>query len=130
MSSQPSASDQRVWFLDDAAFVEVNPGMRRRVLPGNDMMLCFWRIKSGVGPTPYGDHPEHEQFGIIVAGHLDFRINSGERSVLGPGDVYWAPAGCDHGDSLFRGDPDRNDEVWIVDMFCPNRDEYSPDVVR
>ena len=124
------AGAQRVWFMDEAAFVDVRPGMRRRVVPGDGMMLCFWRIRSGTGPTPYDDHPEHEQFGVIVAGTLDFRIDGAERVRLGPGDFYWAPMGCKHGDSLFIGDPEHDDEVWIVDMFCPNREEYRPDEVR
>jgi mannose-6-phosphate isomerase-like protein (cupin superfamily) len=116
--------------MDETAFVEVKPGMRRRVVPGDTLMLCYWRIHSSAARTPYDNHPDHEQFGVIVAGHLDFRIGSEERVRLGPGDFYWAPKGCDHGDSRFIGDPDKGDEVWIVDMFCPNREEYRPDEVR
>jgi hypothetical protein len=113
-----------IWAFDERAFAEVSPGMRRRIFNGDGMSLCFWRIKSGVGPTPYAGHPDNEQFGLIIAGHLDFRIGSEERTVLGPGDVYWAPRDMPHGDSKFIGDPDRDDEVWILDIFHPVRDEY------
>lgn len=113
-----------VWAFDDREFKEVSPGMRRRVFTGDGLSLCFWRIDDGVGPTPYAGHPDNEQFGLILAGHLDFRIGSAERAMLGPGDVYHAPTGMPHGDSRFIGDPEHGDEVWIVDIFNPVRDEY------
>lgn len=116
-------NDSHVFFDDDNAFREIQPGFRRRVIEGDDVMLCFWRIKEGSGPTPYDNHPDNEQFGIVMAGKLDFRINSAERRVLGPGDSYWAAKGVDHGDSLFIGDPEHG-ETWILDIFVPSREEY------
>lgn len=113
-----------VFFLDDAAFKEVRPGFRRRIFNGENVSLCFWRIKGGVGPTVYDGHPDNEQFGLIIAGQLDFRIGSDERVVLGPGDVYYAAKDMPHGDSKFIGDPDHDDEVWIMDIFSPVREEY------
>ncbi|GIU86071.1 MAG: cupin [Acidimicrobiia bacterium] len=113
-----------VFFLDDDAFKEVRPGFRRRIFNGDNVSLCFWRIKGGVAPTPYDGHPDNEQFGLILAGKLDFRIGSDERVVLGPGDVYYAPRNLPHGDSRFIGDPERGDEVWIMDIFSPVREEY------
>lgn len=113
-----------VFFLDESAFNEVRPGFRRRIFNGDNVSLCFWRIKSGVGPTVYDGHPENEQFGLVIAGRLDFRIGSDERVVLGPGDVYYAPRNMPHGDSHFIGDPDHGDEVWIMDIFSPVREEY------
>ena len=108
---------------DDSSYREVKPGMRRRILTGDNMMLCLWRIKEGVGPTPYDGHPHNEQFGIILAGGLDFRLGGEERHRLGPGDVYWAPKNYPHGDSHFIGDP-RTGETWIADVFVPPREDY------
>jgi mannose-6-phosphate isomerase-like protein (cupin superfamily) len=116
-------SNPFVYFHDEAEFRETSPGFRRRILTGDSLMLCFWRIRDGVGPTPYDNHPDNEQFGIVVAGKLDFRIASEARSVLGPGDVYWAPKGTDHGDSQFIGDPEHG-ETWILDIFVPPREDY------
>jgi quercetin dioxygenase-like cupin family protein len=113
-----------VWAHNEDAYREVAPGMLRRVLNGDQLSLAFWRIKSGVAPTPYDGHPGNEQFGLILAGSLDFRIGSDERVTLGPGDVYWAPMNMPHGDSRFIGDPSKNDEVWIFDIFHPVREEY------
>ena len=112
-----------VFMNDDSAFTEVRPGFKRRILTGNDLMLCFWRIAEGSGPTPYDNHPDNEQFGIILAGQLDFRIGSDARELLEPGDVYWAPKGTDHGDSLFIGDREHG-ETWILDLFVPPREDY------
>ena len=118
-----SSVNPYVFLDDDSAFKEVRPGFRRRIITGNDVMLCFWRIETGAGPTVYDNHPVNEQFGIILKGQLDFRISSEERSLLGPGDVYWAPMGTDHGDSQFIGDPEHG-ETWILDLFVPPREEY------
>jgi mannose-6-phosphate isomerase-like protein (cupin superfamily) len=117
------ATERNVWLASDAgAYAESSPGFQRRILTGRDMMIAMWRIRAGSGPTPYGNHAGNEQFGIILRGSLDFRIN-GERRELGPGDVYWAPPGCDHGDSHFAGDAG-SDECWIADIFSPPREDY------
>jgi quercetin dioxygenase-like cupin family protein len=112
-----------VFRFDDSAFRESSPGMRRRIFNGENVSLSFWRIKDGVGPTPYDGHPYNEQFGLIVAGQLDFRLGSERRELLKPGDVYYAPTGLAHGDSHFVGDP-AHGEVWIMDIFSPVREDY------
>jgi mannose-6-phosphate isomerase-like protein (cupin superfamily) len=119
----PVSDNNGVWSYDEAAFRESSPGMSRRIYNGDNLSLCFWRIKDGVGPTPYAGHPDNEQFGLIVAGQLDFRLGSDRRQLLKPGDVYYAPRGVPHGDSHFIGDP-AHGEVWIVDIFSPVREEY------
>src|SRR3546814_8742376 len=53
----------KIWTYDDSAFRDTaTPGMKRRIFNGDDMSLCFWRIKQGLGPTPYDGHPANEQF--------------------------------------------------------------------
>ena len=116
-------TNPHVWPFDDGAFRQTGPGMRRRVFNGDNVSLSFWRIDDGSGPTPYDGHPDNEQFGLAIAGQLDFRIGSDQRVVLKPGDVYYAPRGLAHGDSRFVGDP-AHGEVWIMDMFSPVREEY------
>jgi cupin domain len=109
-------------FQEDG-FREVRPGMRRRIFNGDALSLCFWRIKEEAGPTPYGGHPDNEQFGLIIAGELDFRLGSERRELLRPGDIYHAPRNMPHGDSKFIGDP-KHGETWILDIFSPPREEY------
>jgi len=119
-------ADQYCYFLDDEEFRPTDrDGFRRRVITGNNLQLCFWRIAGGATGSFLHKHDEHEQLGIIVRGALDFRIgdqDSDERVVLGENEVYLARQGVWHGDSLFVGD-DEYDECWILDVFAPPRDD-------
>ena len=123
-------SRQTVFFLDDDEFVETDrPGFRRRVVTGDELQLCFWRIKGGATGSFLHHHLENEQLGVIVRGGLDFRIGGEdgsdeitERTVLGPGDAYMAYTGVWHGDSVFLGD-EEYDECWIIDVFAPPRED-------
>ena len=119
-------SDQYCHFLDHDAFQETDrPGFRRRVITGEKLQLCFWRIAGGSTGSFLHKHDDHEQLGIIARGKLDFRIGeqtSTDRSVIGQTEVYLAPQGVWHGDSVFVGD-DEYDECWILDVFSPPRDD-------
>jgi Cupin domain len=118
--------DRFVYFLDDDAFHDTDrPGFRRRVITGQHLQLCFWRIKGGATGSVLHHHMENEQLGIVMRGKLDFRIGEEDverRTVLGPGEVYLAPRQVWHGDSVFIGD-DEYGECWILDVFAPPRDD-------
>lgn len=119
-------TSQYCYFFDDAAFVETDRiGFRRRVITGNSLQLCFWRIAGGAKGSFLHQHLDHEQLGIIVRGALDFRIGDPDddtRVVLNEGEVYLAPTSVWHGDSIFIGD-DEYGECWILDVFSPPRDD-------
>ncbi len=120
-------AQQYCYFFDESEFSETDrPGFRRRVITGERLQLCFWRIAGGSNGSFLHNHAEHEQLGIIVRGKLDFRINPDpdcqERVVLGENQVYLAPEGVWHGDSVFVGD-EEYDECWILDVFSPPRDD-------
>ena len=121
-------ADQYCYFLGDEAFKETNrEGFRRRIITGDNLQLCFWRIKGGSTGSFLHRHEDHEQLGVIVRGALDFRIGdeqSEDRVVLGQNEVYLARPGVWHGDSVFIGD-DEYDECWILDVFAPPRDDLS-----
>jgi hypothetical protein len=123
-------SHQYCHFFDDAAFAETDrPGFRRRVITGDQLQLCFWRIAGGATGSVMHNHDENEQLGIVVRGALDFRIGDRDdptRSVLREGDVYLAPVSVWHGDSVFIGD-DEYDECWILDVFAPPRADLVDD---
>ncbi len=114
-------------FFDDAAFHSTDrPGFRRRIITGDHLQLCFWRIAGGATGSFMHQHESNEQLGIIMRGGLDFRIGQPDtetRSVLREGDVYLAPASIWHGDSVFIGDAEY-DECWILDIFSPPRDDF------
>ena len=113
-------------FYDEDEFHETDrPGFRRRVITGDALQLCFWRIEGGATGSFLHKHDDHEQLGIIARGGLDFRIgeaDDSERIVLGENDCYLAPRSVWHGDSVFLGD-DEYDECWILDVFAPPRDD-------
>ena len=120
-------TNQYCYFYDEDLFTDTDrEGFRRRVITGDGLQLCFWRIAGGATGSFLHRHDDHEQLGIIVRGKLDFRINddpdSTERVVLGEGEVYIAPKGVWHGDSVFIGD-DEYGECWILDVFAPPRDD-------
>ena len=120
-------TNQYCYFYDDAAFNETDrPGFRRRVITGDALQLCFWRITGGTTGSVLHRHPDHEQLGIIVRGGLDFRIDpdpdNEERVTISEGEVYLAPRSVWHGDSRFIGDDELN-ECWILDVFAPPRED-------
>lgn len=120
-------ANQYCYFFDDDEFVETDrPGFRRRVITGEHLQLCFWRIAGGSEGSFLHKHDEHEQLGIVVRGALDFRITSDEsdqgRDVIGVNQAYLAPKGVWHGQSVFVGDDELN-ECWILDVFSPPRDD-------
>lgn len=127
----PHLANEYCHFFDDDEFVETDrPGFRRRIITGEQMQLCFWRIDGGATGSYLHKHDENEQLGIVVRGELDFRIGDDEgddrRMVLRAGDVYMAPLGVWHGDSVFIGD-DEYGECWILDVFAPPRDDLRTD---
>ena len=91
--------------------------------------MCFWRIAGGATGSFLHHHAENEQLGMVMRGKLDFRIgddpDSQQRVVLDTGEAYLAPCSVWHGDSVFIGD-DELDEVWILDVFSPVRQDLDP----
>ena len=124
--STDALSNQYCHFFDDEAFHETDrPGFRQRVITGDQLQLCFWRITGGATGSYLHHHTDNEQLGIIVRGELDFRIgqpDDEQRVVLRAGDCYLAPKDIWHGDSVFIGD-DEYGECWILDVFAPPRED-------
>ena len=122
----PYPSPDLVYFLDDAAFHDTErPGFRRRVVTGENLQMCFWKIKGGATGSFLHHHVDNEQLGIVMRGQLDFRIGGADveqRVVLKAGEVYLAPRQVWHGDSIFVGDEEHG-ECSILDVFAPPRDD-------
>lgn len=120
-------SQQYCHFFEDDKFLETDrPGFRRRVITGDSLQLCFWKIDGGSSGSFLHKHDDHEQLGIIIRGCLDFRINveddNPERVQIAQHQAYLAPKSVWHGDSVFIGDDELN-ECWILDVFTPPRDD-------
>jgi hypothetical protein len=113
------------YFLDDDQFRPTDrAGFRRRVVTGEHLQMCFWRIAGGATGSFLHHHVENEQLGMVMRGKLDFRIGDDpgdeRRVVLGAGEAYLAPRAVWHGDSIFVGDEEYG-ECWILDVFSPPR---------
>lgn len=124
--SSGALSNHYCHFFDDDAFKGTDrAGFRQRVITGDQLQLCFWRITGGSTGSYLHHHTDNEQLGIIVRGQLDFRIGQPEdagRVVLSAGDCYLAPQHVWHGDSVFIGDEEYG-ECWILDVFAPPRQD-------
>jgi Cupin domain len=117
------------YFLEDDKFCDTDrAGFRRRVVTGEHLQMCFWRIAGGATGSFLHHHLENEQLGMVMRGKLDFRIGddpgSDERVVLSQGEAYLAPKSVWHGDSIFIGD-DEFGECWILDVFSPPRADFA-----
>jgi len=120
-------TNQYCYFFEEDAFKDTDrEGFRRRVITGDELQLCFWRIKGGATGSFLHHHTNCEQLGIIMRGALNFRIDPDpecqERVTIGEGEAYLAPRHVWHGDSEFIGD-DEYGECWILDVFAPPRDD-------
>ena len=60
---------QYCYFYEDEKFNETDrAGFRRRVINGELLQLCFWRISGGANGSVLHHHTQQEQIGIIVRG--------------------------------------------------------------
>jgi hypothetical protein len=129
MDTTPDLANAYCYFLDDDAFRPTErEGFRRRVVTGEHLQMCFWRIAGGATGSFLHHHVDNEQLGMVVRGKLDFRIGDdpadSSRIVLAAGEAYLAPRSVWHGDSVFIGD-DEHGECWILDVFSPPRPDLA-----
>ena len=97
------------YFFDEDEFVETDrPGFRRRVITGDHLQLCFWRIDGGSEGSFLHKHDDNE--------------SDENRDLLETHQADLAPKGVWHGQSVFVGDEEL-DECWILDVFSPPRDD-------
>jgi unsaturated pyranuronate lyase len=94
---------------------EIAPGVRIRIIVGQEMMLGFIDLAEG-SAVPTHQHP-HEQAGHVMAGTIEMWVGD-EKRLLGPGDAYAIPGNTPHGARPVGG-PAR-----VLDAFHPLREEY------
>lgn len=97
-------------------WVQMNPGVRRRVLAyGPQMLNQEVEFRSG-GVVEMHAHP-HEQLCYIVRGNLTFIVGEREHK-LKAGDSLVVPGGIPHGCRADDGD------CLALDTFNPVREDY------
>jgi quercetin dioxygenase-like cupin family protein len=100
---------------DSVPVEQLEEGIRRQMVVGENMMICRLRIAPNV-VTPAHDHP-HEQMTLVERGRALFTIGDEER-IAQAGDVLHFPAGTWHGATML------DEEVILVDIFSPIREDF------
>jgi len=108
-------SDARVVSWDSVPAAHPAPGIERRMVVGQALMICRMRFDPRV-VAPVHAHP-HEQMTIVERGRVRFTIG-GEEHVVGPGAVLHFPPNVEHGATML------DEEVVLVDVFTPIREDF------
>lgn len=100
---------------DDAAQVEMLPGIHRRTMGTTDeAMLCeFFLERDAV--VPEHSHT-NDQVGYVIQGKLELTV-AGETRICNPGESYAIPGGITHSARALV-------DSIIIDVFSPPRNDY------
>lgn len=100
---------------DGLPVVDLAPGIRARIVTGEQMMTCWITIEPD-RELPLHDHP-NEQIGVVVEGSIAVTIGEETRTVEA-GEAYVVPAGVRHGGKTGP------DGVLVMESFSPPRADY------
>ena len=95
----------------------VGDGIERQMVWGRQLMVCRMRFAPRV-VTAVHRHP-HEQMTIVERGHVQFTVE-GQRRLVSPGQILYFPSDCEHGATML------DDEVVLIDVFSPIREDFLP----
>ncbi len=96
-------------------------GIERQMIWGERLMICRLSFKPHV-VTAVHSHP-HEQMTIVERGKVLFTIDGQPRTAVA-GDVLHFPSHITHGATML------DEEVVLIDIFSPIRDEFLPGETR
>ncbi len=99
---------------DDAAAIEMFPGVVRRTLNSGDRTTLIEVTLAADAVAPSHTHP-HEQVGYVASGRVRFEIDGEERE-LRAGDSYLVPGGASHEVTALE-------PSVCIDVFSPVREE-------
>lgn len=97
--------------------VQTAPGIKRQMVVGKNVMVCRFTFDPFV-VTDEHTHP-HEQMTLVMKGRVKFFI-SGEEKIVAAGDVLHFPPHNRHGATML------DDEVVLIDIFSPIREDFLP----
>jgi quercetin dioxygenase-like cupin family protein len=97
---------------------QIADGIERQMIWGDRLMICRLTIQPHI-VTAVHSH-RHEQMTIVERGRVAFTID-GQRRVASAGDVLHFPSAVPHGATMLE------EEVVLIDIFSPVRDEFLPD---
>ena len=96
-------------------------GIERQMMWGDRMMVCRLRIAPGV-VTAVHSHV-HEQITLVEGGRVRFSVD-GKDIIASTGDILHFRSGCLHGATML------DEEVVLIDIFSPVREDFLPDATR
>jgi quercetin dioxygenase-like cupin family protein len=96
-------------------------GIDRQMIWGERLMVCRLRFDPHV-VTAVHSHP-HEQITLVERGRVRFTIGGADR-IAAAGDVLHFPSNIAHGATML------DDEVVLVDIFTPVREDFLPEETR
>jgi quercetin dioxygenase-like cupin family protein len=105
----------RFWNPENIAPKVLAPGVTAKIASGEKMMFSLVTLAPDA-VVPTHSHP-HEQMGMMVAGTMEFTIES-ETRVLSGNEMYFVPGGVPH---AAKGGPGG---AVALDAFSPPREEY------
>ena len=97
---------------EDASVFNPKSGFHDVLLVLGDRMQMIW---AKLEPEfPYAMHAHtHDQVSVLVEGRMRLTVGD-ETRVIGPGDIWHAPAGVEHGGEVLDGKP-----VVFIDVYAP-----------
>jgi quercetin dioxygenase-like cupin family protein len=100
---------------DSVPVEQIEEGIERQMLVGENVMLCRLRFAPNVVTTAH-DHP-HEQMTLVERGRVLFTIGD-EQRIAQAGDVLIFPSGTWHGATVL------DEEAILIDIFSPIREDF------
>jgi quercetin dioxygenase-like cupin family protein len=94
--------------------VDIVPGVRRRHLSGENVMLVEVTLANGA-VVPEHQHP-HEQISQVLSGKLELVVG-GQKQVVGPGQAALIPSNVRHLATALE-------PTITLDIFSPPREDF------
>ena len=117
MSTGKSTLDYQHLPWDAIPSEQIAPGIERRMIWGERLMICRLRLAPRV-VTSVHSHP-HEQMTLVESGRVLFTIEDQVREVSA-GAILHFPPGVRHGATML------DEEVVLIDIFSPIREDFLP----
>jgi quercetin dioxygenase-like cupin family protein len=118
MTTHDSTLDHQQMAWDRIPAEQPAPGIERRMLWGERLMICRLRFDPHV-VTAVHSHP-HEQMTIVEHGRVRFTID-GRDHIAQAGDVLHFPSNIPHGATIL------DQETVLIDVFSPVREDFLPE---
>jgi quercetin dioxygenase-like cupin family protein len=102
-----------------SAWTEVAPGLKRRLIHADKLMMVVVEFTNGPASVadPFHDH-SHEQVSYIAEGELILFIKGTGEKKLQRGDLFAIPSGIPHAVQTLTP------VVRIIDCFTPLREDF------